>query len=571
MQYDPPRLLPVGDSALLIEFGDEIDLAINERVHNLASALGELSAPGLGEAVPAYRSLLWHYDPGQLSWPEVEDLAREALEQVESHQPRQPRVVIIPTCYGGQYGPDLEALAHQNGLTPAEVIHLHSSSVYSVFMLGFSPGFAYMGGLPRSLWTPRLATPRTKVPAGSVGMAGGQTGIYPISTPGGWQIIGRTFLRLFVAQRDPPSLLRPADRVQFSPIDSDKFAALQSREWETRDPQHGAGTPTGFGVPEAPAPAGLEVLRPGLSTTVQDLGRRGYERFGVTAAGAMDPFALIVANALVRNSTAAAGLEITGAGLALKATADCLIAVAGADLGLSVNGQPIPCWLSAFVRRGWPVQFSGRRSGCRAYLAVAGGISVPLVMGSLSTYLRGGFGGLGGRALQPGDFLPVGPTQADLATLAGRRFPVQHLPAYGDHPTLQVILGPQDDAFTAEGLRSLLDGQFLVTTTADRMGYRLQGSEIAHRDSADIVSDGIVMGALQVPSDRQPIVMMADRQTTGGYAKLVTVVSADLPLLAQCTPGLSAVRFRETSVGEAQLRYRRMQTCISRVTSDVNR
>jgi KipI family sensor histidine kinase inhibitor len=546
MRYDTPRLLPVGDSALLIEFGDEISPTINAQVHALALALRACVLPGLGEAVPTYRSLLLHYDPLHLSLDEVKDMAQQALNRARGSAPPEPRLVEIPTCYGGEFGPDLAFVARHNDLKPEDVIRLHASTRYPLYMLGFSPGFAYLGGLPQAIATPRLPTPRTRVPAGSVGIAGGQTGIYPIATPGGWQIIGRTPLRLFAPQREPPTLLRPGDRVRFVPIDADRFAALWEQEWGAED-----RSPV---VEVGPGVSGLEVLRPGLLTTVQDLGRRGYERLGMPVAGAMDAFALRAANALVGNPPGAAGLEITGAGTAFRASAACLIAVAGADLGLRVHGKPIPNWGAALVRRGWRIEFSARRDGCRAYLAVAGGIATPPVMGSRATYLRGEIG----RALRAGDFLPLAPVDWPLAERAARRLPADLLPPYSAQPTVEVILGPQAEALTRESQRAFFGGAYRLTPTADRMGYRLQGATLVHRGAADIVSDGVVLGAVQVPAHGQPIVMMADRQTTGGYPKLATVVSADIPLLAQCLPGQSTIRFRETDVEQAQRRYRRM-------------
>lgn len=302
----------------------------------------------------------------------------------------------------------------------------------------------------------------------------------------------------------------------------------------------------------------LEVLEEGMLTTVQDLGRYGYERFGIPVAGAMDPFALRAANTLVGNSWDKAGLEITLTGPTLRATEDCLIAVTGADLTPRVKGREILLWMAVFVRRGWIIDFAGRRTGCRAYLAATGGIDVPLVMGSRSTYLRGGFGGFEGRALRQGDLLAVGPTRLDLFALAGRSIGADFLPPYSEEPQVEVILGPQDDYFTEEGLAVFLSGRYKVSSTADRMGYRLQGRPIAHRETADIISDGIALGAVQVPADEQPIVMMADRQTTGGYPKIATVVSADIPLLAQCLPGKSSVSFKATTIEAAQLRYRKM-------------
>jgi biotin-dependent carboxylase-like uncharacterized protein len=285
----------------------------------------------------------------------------------------------------------------------------------------------------------------------------------------------------------------------------------------------------------------------------------------------MDTFALQAANHLVGNSPGAAGLEITIAGPTLLAHDDCLIAVGGADLGLRVNGQPIPPWMSAYVRQGWRISFSGRRDGCRAYLAVAGGIDAPLVLGSRSTYLRGSFGGWEGRALKAGDILLVGADKdrGHFPARAARelsRDPAQlmHLlPTYSDEPTVAVIPGPQSEAFSAAGVERFFGSQYQIGPSADRMGFRLLGPAVNHRGpdpqaSADIISDGIVLGAIQVPADRQPIVMMADRQTTGGYPKIGVVASADIPVLAQCVPGKSSVRFRECSPEEAQDRYRRL-------------
>ena len=307
----------------------------------------------------------------------------------------------------------------------------------------------------------------------------------------------------------------------------------------------------------------LEVLEEGMLTTVQDLGRYGYQRYGVPVAGAMDSFALRAANALAGNSLGEAALEITIAGPTLRATESCLIAVTGADLSLRVNNWPLPPWMSIFVRRGWLIEFGERKIGCRAYLAVAGGIDVPPILGSKSTYLRGGFGGFEGRALRQGDIISTGPVSFHLPSLAGKAFPPDCIPKYSDTPEVHVVLGPQDDYFTEEGIATLLSSEYRVSPTSDRMGYRLQGPEIAHKGRADIISDGIALGSMQVPADRQPIVMVADRQTTGGYPKIATVISADIPLLAQCVPGASTVTFKAITVQEAQARYREMMRALS--------
>ena len=304
----------------------------------------------------------------------------------------------------------------------------------------------------------------------------------------------------------------------------------------------------------------LEVVSPGLLTTVQDLGRLGYQRFGVPVAGAMDGYAFRAANILVSNPPNAAALEITIAGPQLVATQDCLIAVTGADLELRINGAKMPLWMAVLVRRGYTIECGALQNGCRAYLAVAGGIDVPMVMGSRATYLRGGFGGHQGRALATGDTLPVGATATYLFGQAGQEWPPSLRPPHNPCPIVEVILGPQDDHFTVDGLRTFLSAEYSVDRLSDRMGCRLQGPPIAHKLDADIVSDGIALGAVQVPADGQPIVMMADCPTTGGYPKSAAVVSTDIPLLAQCLPGNSRIRFRKTTLESAQIRHRKMMS-----------
>lgn len=301
----------------------------------------------------------------------------------------------------------------------------------------------------------------------------------------------------------------------------------------------------------------LEVLDGGWLTTVQDLGRPGYERYGIPVSGAMDFLALWVANRLVGNPPGAAGLEITLAGPVLAATEPCLVAVTGADLTFQVDGREMPMGMSVFVRRGSVISFGGRRRGCRAYLAVAGGIEVPPVLGSRSTYLPGRFGGLDGRALRPGDRLPIGPVSGHLPERAGRRPPPHLIPAWDESPTVRAVPGPQDDHFPPEGLETFFGAEYRILPTSDRMGYRLEGPPVACL-RAEIISDGVPPGAVQIPPDGQPLVMMADHQTTGGYPKIATVITADLSLLAQCVPGESRVRFRAVTVSEAQRAYREM-------------
>ncbi len=296
----------------------------------------------------------------------------------------------------------------------------------------------------------------------------------------------------------------------------------------------------------------IDVLDPGFLTTVQDGGRHGWARFGVPPSGPVDLFAFRAANLLVSNAPGAAGLEVTLAGPTLRFLRDALVAVCGAAFELWVGRLPVPTWHALYVRAGQVVRFGARHSGARAYLACDGGIALPHFLGSQSTYVKGGFGGLEGRALRQGDRLPLGSPLRRPFAGAGRAYAWAGRPAYAESPpTLRVVVGPQTEHFAPEGLDTFLEGGYQLTPASDRMGVRLSGPAIAYAGDAGIPSDGVVMGCVQVPPDGQPIVMLADHQTTGGYAKIATVIRADLPLLAQCLPG-DGVRFRAVTLAAAR-------------------
>jgi KipI family sensor histidine kinase inhibitor len=222
----PPRLLPAGDSAIVVEYGDGIDVGINARVRQLHRALAAGDHRGIVEAVPTYRSLMVHYDPIVVSRESLEELIRKTASRLPEESREPVRTVEIPVMYGGEAGPDLTDVAAIAGMDERAVVDLHAGGDYIVFMLGFMPGFPYLGGLPAAIATPRLATPRTLVPAGSVGIAGAQTGIYPMESPGGWRLIGLTPVRLFDARRSPPALLEAGDRVRFVPVGKPDFDAV---------------------------------------------------------------------------------------------------------------------------------------------------------------------------------------------------------------------------------------------------------------------------------------------------------------------------------------------------------
>lgn len=292
----------------------------------------------------------------------------------------------------------------------------------------------------------------------------------------------------------------------------------------------------------------IKVISPGALTTIQDSGRFGFLQSGISVSGVMDSYSQRTANLLVDNPQEEAVLEVTLMGPILEFLSDTRIAVTGAAMQPKLNDEPVPMWQTIPVKEGDRLAFSSIQKGCRAYIAFAGGLDVPVVMGSKSTNLKAQIGGFQGRMLKREDIVPIhAPVQQGNVWAARAEF----IPEYSTQITLRVVLGPQEDAFTSEGIHSLLNTEYQVTPANDRMGYRLEGEDITHKSGADIISDGIVMGAVQVPSNGQPIILMADRQTTGGYTKIATVISADLPLLAQAQAG-TAIRFQQVSVEEAQ-------------------
>lgn len=302
----------------------------------------------------------------------------------------------------------------------------------------------------------------------------------------------------------------------------------------------------------------LRVVSPGTLTTLQDLGRRGWLRFGVPAAGAMDPVGLVLANALVGNPPDMAALELTLAGASFAVEhAAARIAVAGGDFPLTIDGEAVAGARSHWLEPGRTLGLGGARAGARAYLAVDGGFRVEPVLGSVATHVRSGIGGWQGRALQAGDALPlakVAKPGAERAWPAGFKRP--------GHPRVRVVLGPQDDHFTPAAVETFLGADYTVTNRADRMGYRLSGPKLAHAKGPDIVSDAIAPGSVQVPGFGEPIVLLADRQTTGGYPKIATVIGADLPALGQRRPG-ERLRFEAVSVETAQAARRSLRAWLA--------
>jgi biotin-dependent carboxylase-like uncharacterized protein len=308
----------------------------------------------------------------------------------------------------------------------------------------------------------------------------------------------------------------------------------------------------------------FQVTKPGLFTTIQDLGRYGYLRYGVPISGAMDQFSLVVANLLVGNDVNAACLETTLIGPELQVLREAQIAITGGDCSPKINGETVPMWQMSTVQEGDVVSFGRMQSGCRAYLSTRGGIDTPIILRSWSTYARGKFGGMDGRPLKTGDVIEgfsASPLNIEFS------MPEEFVPHFISPFKVDAIPGPQVDMFTEDGVETFFSNPYTVTSESDRMGYRLEGPHIEHEGKADIISDALLPGAIQVPKSGKPIVIMRDAQTTGGYPKIAVVISSDVSMLGQAKPN-DKVEFSRITLVEAHWKlqeYRKLVENLSNV------
>ncbi len=505
-----------GDAAVTLALGHSLDAGTNTRALAIAEVLDRAGLPGVRDVVPTLAALTVHFDPAVTPADEVAFQVQCAGEHPRTTvQPS--RLVEVPVAYGGADGPDLEALATHAGLTAGDVVRRHTSEAYRVFMLGFTPGFPYLGPVDPSLVMPRHRTPRLQIAAGSVGIADQLTGIYPRSGPGGWQIIGRTSFSLFDPTRPEPSRLRPGDQVRFVPV-------------AAADPVFAPEPP----LPPVSGPS-ITVVRPGWHTTVQDLGRWGWQRLGVPVSGAMDLLSHRAANRLVGNPDAAATLEITIVGPEVRFEQTTLLAMCGAEVEAVLDGRPLRSATVAQASPGSVLRCGVGHRGTRAYLACAGGIAAPRVLGSRATHVGSRLGGWAGRALQAGDRVPLGPWSGNPDG------PLHDVPdttiQRGGVTTLRVLMGPHADLCDPAVLERLTEGPFQVSPHANRMGFRLDGGPTTAGRSLPMLSGATVQGAIQITGSGTPILLAADRQTTGGYPQAAVVIAADLPRMGQLGPG----------------------------------
>jgi KipI family sensor histidine kinase inhibitor len=511
----------VSEGSLLFEFPESSEAEANLAAIAIASRLSRKRPRGFLDAIPGAKTLFVVFDPRTA---DREGLIRRVHRYAEESSAAAPesRLFRIPVAYGGESGPDLAALARDHGLDPEEIVRRHAAAEYRVAFLGFSPGFAYLTGLPEELSAPRRESPRTRVPAGSVAIGGPYTAVYPAESPGGWRLIGRSSVRLFDPFATPPALLRPGDRVRFEAIDAGELAGRF---------EEGAPTQPSAAVEGDPI---LSAIAPGLFTSVQGGPRYGLGASGVPAGGAMDPGALERGNAILGNSPAAAALELSLAGPELRVLDDALVCVCGADLGARWNGKVVDLDVPFEIRPGDHIAFGYARQGARAYLCVRDGLVERRP-------------GMPVRRLARGDVIS--------RARPGRRVSAAPPPPPSGAPkdlvrTVRVLPGPQSGFFRAADTETFLSATYRVLPESDRRGIRLDGPPIELRRSSDIPPEGTALGTIQVPASGLPIVLGPDRPVTGGYAKIATVVARDWHLLAQAPPG-TAIRFRSVSLEEA--------------------
>jgi KipI family sensor histidine kinase inhibitor len=511
---------PLGDRALLIGVADAA--AGRALARALATTVAGEADVVCGSATVLVRATDPDVELRSVRGPAEAALAALRSGAVPDDAAAPGRLVTVPCRFDG---PDLEEVAARAGCSAAEVAALLTAQPLTVEVVGFSPGFAYLRGLPGPLEdVPRRASPRPVVPAGSVAIANGHAAVYPTASPGGWHLVGRTGFPLFSADRPPYAVLAPGDQVRFTVAGPD----------DPVDPRPPAQPP--WSLPPGARPV-FDVVAPGLRAVIQDAGRRAVAADGVPGAGPADPVSFALANRLAGNPTRAGTLELTGGGTRLRCVAPCHVAAVGAAPEVRVDGTPAPAGQLLPLAGGQVLEVGRLHSGCRSYLSVAGGFLGPEWFGSLAS---DELTGLGAGPLAPGAALHAGPWTPPLGDhlLAGAA--TELVP--GAPVELRVLPGPHAEQFEPDALARLAGAVFAVQPASNRVGIRLRTTEggpapAGQRARGELDSQGVVTGAVQLPPDGDPVVLMPDHATLGGYPVVAVVVSADHGRLGQCAPG----------------------------------
>ena len=520
------RLLPCGERAVLVEV-DGLDAVLTLRAA-MAPLAGVDEFAAVIDVVPAATTLLLGLaDPAAL--PAVRTAIAGLLARLDgvtaTPDPSEP--IEIGVRYDGA---DLAEVARLTGLEQAAVIAAHTGTDWRVAFGGFAPGFAYLSGGDERLRVPRRAEPRTRVPAGAVGLAGPFSGIYPRASPGGWQLIGRTDVVLWDPDRDPPALLQPGRRVRFRVIGPIGPAdAAPGRLDEPGSPQLSLDAPDQRQPGRRP---GLRVLATGPLALPVDEGRPGFAAIGVGGSGAADRASYRLGNRLAGNPPGAAALEVVLGGLAVRAASSCLVVLTGADCAPTVDGRPATHAGPVYLGAGQELRLGIPRAGLRTYLCVAGGFDVPATLGSASTDT---LAGVGPPPVVAGDVLSIRTPEA--VRFAGVDQAPAPTPGTGTLE-LDVLPGPRTDWLADAD--ELARQEWTVSERSDRVGVRLTGRPLARHPSGqgrELPSEPMVRGSIQVPPDGRPVVFGADHPVTGGYPVAGVLTEAASDALAQARPG----------------------------------
>lgn len=519
------RFLPVSLTTLLVEL-QNLDATLA-----LFASLQADPVDGIVEMVPAARTLMVRFQPEVITASEL--VAIIAGHDVSKALSASDQRVEIPVHYDGE---DLADVAELTGLSVEEVIRRHTESIFTVAFCGFAPGFGYLVNGDPKLHVPRRKSPRTRIPAGSVALAGEFSGVYPQNSPGGWQIIGTTPVKMWDLDRNPPALFQPGYQVRFIDL---------------------AHVPASYHLPPTPqimqAPArdvtegvALKVLEAPMPALIQDLGRFGQTGQGVSSSGALDQGAFKAANRIVGNPLNTPCLEVTLGGFCFEITGRTVMALTGASCPLQIEThdgtsishstyQPVSLEAGDKVRLGFAV------SGARSYLSFRGGIDAAMALGSAATDT---LAVVGPEALVAGSVVGIGGVAERLLPVSLEEQPAFKHPIAREEVVLDVVMGPRTDWFTHKGIETLFSQSWTVTPQSNRVGVRLAGDTPLERiDSRELPSEGTATGAIQVPHSGQPVLFLADHPLTGGYPVIATVAEYHLDLAGQM-PVNAKVRFR---------------------------
>lgn len=522
------RVLPVRAGCILVELAN-----LSETLALLKAIQGNPIA-GIREIIPAARSLLVEFAPADVSLNALTDAI--ASHRGAEHEASPGPLVEIPVLYDGE---DLHEVAGLLNMTVEEVVRRHCSSEYVVAFTGFAPGFAYLADGDPRLTVPRRKSPRTHVPAGSVGLAGEFSGVYPKISPGGWQLLGNTPLTMFDIDRTPASLLQPGYRVRFR--DMTEGVPYEIAETIEKSP---ATAPARKGATTA---AAMEVISVGLPVLFQDLGRSGQTHLGIGRSGAMDRGSLRAANRLVGNPADSAALEIVLGGLSFRMSGPAVMAIGGAPVAITIVGAGGARVAASHNRAialddGDVVMLDPPGAGMRSYLAMRGGFDVAPVLDSAATDT---LAQVGPPVVIKGDVIAILPAAAG-SVVSLPQPPAFEMPGTGETVTLDVVLGPRTDWFTEKAVSNFLSEEWAVTGQSSRVGIRLQGEPLERLNHGELPSEATVQGAIQVPASGQPVLFLTDHPITGGYPVIANVAGHHLDVAGQIPVG-ARIRFNATS------------------------